>query len=163
MQNSFRTFKIPILYFDEKSASKLDIYRYIIKSLYENYKRTDNYISEENTSIGGGTLEFLANLLYNGGDAILAYESCLANGHLKRHEHEAVKNKDVWQATRRLLQRCCKSEDELPIALYSNFTSISKVFQLTPTPLYYSIKEFVNSLDGEEFILSNELVIIPKK
>lgn len=163
MLNSFRTFKIPLLYIDESSATKLDLYRYIIKSLYENYKKTDNYVGGVKSAIGFGTQEFLANLIYNGDDAVLAYEYCLSNGYLKRHDPNVVKSKDVNNTIYGVLSKCCKSEEELPIALYSSFKSIGKIFQLTPTPLYYEIKKFVNSLEGEEFILSNELVIVPKK
>jgi hypothetical protein len=162
MQNSFRTFKIPILYIDEKSASKLDIYRYIIKSLYENYKKTDNYETGVTAAIGLGAQEFLANLMYNGDDAVLAYQDCLNKGYLKRHNHPGVK-KDITNTIYGVLLRCCKSEEELPVALYSSFKSMGKIFQLTPTPLYYAIKDFVNSLEGDEFIISNELVIVPKK
>lgn len=163
MQSSFRTFKIPILYIDEKSASKLDIYRYIIKSLYENYKKTDNYESGTKSAIGDGMIEFLANLMYNGDDAVLAYKQCLSNEYFKRHDHPDVKNKNINKNISMLLLKCCKPEDEFPIALYSSYKSMEKIFQLAPTPLYYAIKDFVNSLEGDEFVISNELVIVPKR
>lgn len=163
MSNNFRTFKLPIFYIDEGSASKLDLYRYIIKSVYENFKKTDSYISGSKTSIGLGMQEFLAHLMYYSDDASLAYQECLTKGYLKRHEFEGVRNKNLNHNISMLLSKCCKQEEDLPIALYSSFKSVDKVFNLTPTPLYYSIKNFINSLEGEEFIISNELVIIPKK